>query len=109
VRRVALRLIALMVLLSGAADYFAFDVSDPLAPMNASPAPGFTSGSISHRMNPAAVGHSDSQDDRCICCPATFPAQQIGFRGVVVIATANDFFMLHRPDSLLHVDPPTRA
>lgn len=101
-RRVALRLIALMVLLSGAADYFAFDVSDPLAPMNASPAPGFTSGSISHRMNPAAVGHSDSQE-------AAFPAQQIGFRGVVVIATANDFFMLHRPDSLLHVDPPTRA
>jgi hypothetical protein len=110
VRVATFRLIALIVLLTGAADYLAFDVGDPLAPMNALGTPGFTAGSISHRMNPPAVRQTDSQDDRCICCAAGFPAQQIVLRGVVEVATANDFFILHQSDpQLVHVDPPPRA
>ena len=109
-RRAALRLIALIVLFSGAADYCAFDVSDPVAPMSASGRPAFTDGSISHHMSPPGIGHTDTQDDRCLCCAAGFPAHPVRLRGAVVIATTNPLFMLHFPDpQLVRVDPPPRA
>jgi hypothetical protein len=110
VRRAALRLIALIVLFSGAADYCAFDVSDPVAPMSASGTPGFTSEGISCHMSPPGISHTDTQDDRCLCCAAGFPARPVRLRGAVVVATTNPLFMLHLSDpQLVRVDPPPRA
>jgi hypothetical protein len=115
VHRAALRLIALIVLLSGAADYFAFDVGDPVAPMNAAGTSNLicsrTSGaSASYRMSPTTIGQTDTQDDGCIGCAAGFTAHRVDFRIAEVIAAANNLSVFHPSDpQLVRVDPPPRA
>jgi hypothetical protein len=53
-RGATLRPIALLVLFSGAA-YFAFDRSDPLAPMSAAETPGFIPTSVSYHLSPTTI------------------------------------------------------
>jgi hypothetical protein len=109
-RGATLRLIALLVLFSGAADYFAFDRSDPLAPMSAAETPSFIRTSVSYHLSPTTIRHTDTQDDGCICCAAGFPAHPAQLRAAAVIATANAFCVLPPADpQLVRVDPPPRA
>jgi hypothetical protein len=111
VRRAALRLIALIVLLSGTADYFAFDVGDPLAPMSASGTSSFIGASGSHHMmSPTTIRQTDTQDDGCIGCAAGFAAHRVEFLVAEVIAMMNALSVFHPSDPrLLRVDPPPRA
>jgi hypothetical protein len=110
VRRAALRLVALIVLFSGAADYSAFDVGDPLAPMSAAGTSGFVGPDISHQMSKTAVGRTDTQDDGCIGCAAGFTVHQAAFLHAVVIATMNVLPARHPSDpQILGFDPPPRA
>lgn len=109
-RRAALRLIALMVLLSGAADYFAFDVGDPLAPMSAAGTYSFFGTRTSHHMSRTTAGQTDAHDDGCICCAAAFTAHTVEFLAAEVIATMNALSVFYPSDpQLVRVDPPPRA
>jgi hypothetical protein len=98
------------VLLSGAADYCAFDVSDPLAPMSASGTPSVIAAGTSRHMGQTSIGNTDTQDDRCICCAAAFPAHPIMLRGAAIIAIVNTVGVLPPCDpQIVRVDPPPRA
>jgi hypothetical protein len=109
-RGATLRLIAIIVLLSGAADYFAFDVTDPLAPMSAAGTPSFISQYAKHHLSSTAIRHPDGADDGCICCAAGFPAPPIMLRGTAIIAIMNTASVLRPCDpQLVRVDPPPRA
>ena len=108
-RQAALRLVALIVLLSGAADYIAFDVTDPLAPMDAGRS-STISQRVIHRVSSTAIRDSDGADDKCIGCAAGFPVRPIRPGGVMVIASAPVLFLRHVPDAqLVRVNPPPRA
>jgi hypothetical protein len=63
---IILRLAALLVLVSSACDYCAFDLNDPGAPMSR---PGvLLLVATDHAICPLAVRMSDLPDDRCMCC-----------------------------------------
>jgi hypothetical protein len=110
VRHTALRLVALIVLLSGAADYCAFDLSDPLAPMSASGTPSAIVAGANRHMTQTSIRLTDTQDDRCICCAAGFPAHPIVLRGAAMIAIVNHVSVLRPCDpQLVRFDPPPRA
>ena len=109
-RAVALRLIAVIVLLSGVADYLAFDVGDPLAPMSAAGTPGLIGPVINFHLSPPAILPNDSHDDGCIGCAAGFTARRVRLQLAEVIATTSALCVL--PPSgppLARVDPPPRA
>ena len=109
-RRAALRLIALIVLLSGAADYFAFDLGDPLAPMSAAGTSSHIGAGTIHHMSPTTIRNTDTQDDECIGCAAGFTAHRVGFLVAEGIATMNALSVFHPSDpQLVRVDPPPRA
>ena len=110
VRVVILRLIAVSVLLSGVADYLAFDVCDPLAPMSAGGMPSLSRTNVNRHLSPATVLRTDTQDDGCICCGAGFTAHRVELLVAHVIATANALYILPPSDPQLSlVDPPPRA
>ena len=109
-RGATLRLIAIIVLLSGAADYFAFDVTDPLAPMSAAGAPGFISQCVKNHLSSTAIRHPDGADDGCICCAAGFPAHRVEFLVAEVIAAMNALYIPALSDpQVVRFDPPPRA
>jgi hypothetical protein len=83
VRRAAFRFIALMVLLSGAGT------------------PGFIAAAAGHRMSPTSIRYTDTQDDRCICCSAGFPAHPVRLRIAAAIVTLNALTVLHPSDLAL--------
>ena len=109
-RRAALRLIALIILLSGTADYLAFDIGDPLAPMGAAGTSSFIGPSTRHRMRQTTIRNTDTQDDGCIGCAAGFTAHRVEFLVAEVTATINALSVFHPSDpQLVRVDPPPRA
>jgi len=109
-RGVTLRLIAVIVLLVGVADYFAFDVGDPLAPMSAAGMPTLICKSVHRHLGPASILHTDTQDDGCICCAAGLTAHQVELVVAEVIATTSTWYILPPSDPRFdRVDPPPRA
>jgi len=109
-RGVTLRLIAVIVLLSGVGDFFAFDVGDPLAPMSAAGTPGFICTSGNRHLSPTTIRHTDSQDDGCICCAAGFTVHRVELIVAEVTATMSLLYILPPSDPQLdRVDPPPRA
>jgi hypothetical protein len=111
-RGMALRSIAVIVLVSGMADYLAFDVGDPLAPMSAGGTPSFICATLSLHLNssPPAIRLTDSNDDGCIGCAAGFTAHRIKLPVVDAIATTSALYILPPSGpSLTRIDPPPRA
>jgi hypothetical protein len=105
---VALRLIAVIVLLSGTADYLAFDVGDPLAPMSAAGTPSFICSRVN--LSPPTILPTDAHDDGCIGCAAGFTAHRVKLLIAEVIATTNVLYIRRPSDPpLARVDPPPRA
>jgi hypothetical protein len=110
VRGVILRLIAVIVLLSGVADYLAFDVGDPLAPMSAAGMPSLSRKSVDRHLCSATVLQTDTQDDGCICCGAGFIAHRVELLVAEIIATASALYILPPSDPQISlVDRPPRA
>jgi hypothetical protein len=70
------RLIAILLLMAGAADYLCFDVADPYAPMSAARAhSGVTPvRGIGHQPRQGA-GSDALPDDCCLCCGTFIPAR----------------------------------
>ena len=109
-RAATLRLIAVLLLLSGTADYLAFDVGDQLAPMSEAGTPGFVPTNAHRHLSSTGIRHTDSQDDGCLGCAPGFTAQPVELPVADVIATANALFILPASDpQLVRVDPPPRA
>jgi hypothetical protein len=109
-RGATLRLIAIIVLLSRVADYFAFDVGDPLAPMSAagrhSPVDTGTEGHFSR----TRIGHTDTHDDGCFGCAAALTADPIELLVSELVETTTRIDVLTPSDpQLVRVDPPPRA
>jgi hypothetical protein len=107
-RGVALRLIAVIVLLSGTADYLAFDVGDPLAPMSAAGTPGSICSSV--KLSPPTILPADAHDDGCIGCAAGFTAHRVQLLVAEATTTTNALYILPISDpSLARINPPPRA
>lgn len=106
----ALRWIALIVLLSGMADYLAFDVGDPLAPMSAAGSAGFMALNVNPHLSPTTILPIDTHDDGCICCAAGFTSCRVRFLVAEAIATTSAWYVIPPSDpTLARVDPPPRA
>jgi len=106
----ALRLIAAIVLLSGMADYLAFDVADPLAPMSAAGTPSFICTNVNLHLSPPTIMGTDTHDDGCICCAAGFTARRAELPVADVVTATSTLYILPPSDpSLARVDPPPRA
>jgi hypothetical protein len=107
-RDATVRLIAVIVLLSGMADYLAFDVGDPLAPMSAAGTPGLICSSV--KLSPPTVLPTDAHDDGCIGCAAGFTAHRVKLLVAEVIATSEVLCILPPSDPpLARINPPPRA
>jgi hypothetical protein len=110
VPRVILRLIAIAVLLCGIADYSAFDMRDPVAPMDAAGTSGFGRNMVPRQLIPVIVQKADGQDDGCICCAAGLTAHRVQLSTSEVVAAMHSLSICAPVVPLLaRVDPPPRA
>jgi hypothetical protein len=110
VPRVILRLIAIAVLLSGIADYSAFDMRDPVAPMDVAGTSGFARNMVDRQLIPVMAQKTDGQDDGCICCAAGLTVHRVQLSTSEAVA-AMYVLSIGPPavPSLASVDPPPRA
>ena len=83
IQTIILRLAALLVLLSSACDYCAFDMFDSEASMSL---PGPVIVSSGHATG-AAVATSNLPDDRCLCCSPSIPSQAATLERPLLIST----------------------
>jgi hypothetical protein len=101
-----IRLIAIVLLLAAAFDYFAFDVWDPSAPMN-SAASGAIPGVVPQTVTTTTVRTPDLPDDHCLgCSPWIAPPRpllpQVSFsssvtQGPKAALASNDPDRMERP------------
>ena len=109
-RGLTLRLIAIIVLLSGVADYFAFDVGDPLAPMSAAGRHSFFDPGVEGHSSRTRIDHTDTHDDGWIGCAAAVTADRIELLVSELIEATTRIDVLTPSDpQLVRVDPPPRA
>jgi len=66
-RAITLRLVALIVLLTSASDYYAFDRLDPSAPMNSAGLEAIPD-LVPQTATTANLRTTDLPDDCCLCC-----------------------------------------
>jgi hypothetical protein len=116
-RRMALRLIALFVLFSGAADYLSFDYYDPLASMSAAsmraaatPSSIGQNHSVDRQLSPSTIAQTGLPDDGCICCAPGIPARPIELQVVDVRSCLDVLSSLASSDpKFVPIYPPPRA
>jgi hypothetical protein len=109
-RGIPLRLIAILLLLSGVADYVAFDVGDQRAPMSAAGKYSLIDPGIEDDLSHTTIGHTDSHDDGCIGCAAAVTADRLKLVVSELIETTTRVDILPPSDpQLVRVDPPPRA
>jgi hypothetical protein len=65
---IAIRLVALIVLLTSAFDYYAFDRWDPSAPMNSAGPEAISAFAPQTAATTASLHTTDLSDDHCLCC-----------------------------------------
>ena len=77
---VMIRAVAVLLLITSAFDYCAFDLEDPSAPMS-SVRSGAIPDLVPDRQASAKIVTSDLPDDRCLCCsPGISPRPPVLFR-----------------------------
>ncbi len=109
-RGITLRLIAIIVLLSGVADYVAFDRADPVAPMSAAGECSLIDQGAADHSSRTTIGHTDTHDDGCIGCAAAVTADRAELLVSELIEPTTRIDVLPSSDpQLVHVDPPPRA
>src|SRR5580700_6532800 len=82
-RVVMIRLVAVLVLVTAAFDYCAFDVLDPTAPMSSAqsgPVPDLAS----RHQPPAAIQAAESSDDHCLCCAPGISSRLVVLHRVIL-------------------------
>jgi hypothetical protein len=113
----ALRLIALFVLFSGAADYLSFDFNDPLASMSAAsmratatPSSICQNHNVNRQLSRSTMAQTGLLDDGCICCAAGIPACPIELRTADVRSFLDALPALASSDpKFIRIYPPPRA
>ena len=75
---ILLRSVALLVLITSASDYCAYDLSDPSAPMSSAGSDSFMAGVIPSKLIPVQARTPNLPDDRCLgCAPSIAPKPPI--------------------------------
>jgi len=87
---IALRLTALIVLLTSFSDYWAYDRWDPTAPMNSSGPEAIAALNLKGPST-ASVQCADLPDDNCVCCsPLMAPPAPVIPQPVLNLQSANE-------------------
>jgi hypothetical protein len=87
VRAIIFRLAALLVLLSSASDYFAYDLCDPGASMS-SAGPELLLTHTAHAITLPLARTTDLPDDHCLCCSPSIAPQSVIVEPIALISSA---------------------
>jgi hypothetical protein len=71
VQAIAVRIVALIVLISSLFDYIAYDMYDPSALMSSAGSEAFVTSIVPHRLTSVEARTTDLPDDQCLCCSPT--------------------------------------
>jgi hypothetical protein len=105
-RAILFRLVAVLVLITSAFDYYSFDVWDPTAPMSSTRSE-IIRDLISHHQTSAKIGTSDLADDQCLgCAPGISPRPPVlhrislnsfVFQALEAAVASSDLLLIDRP------------